>query len=174
MYTRILPVFLLAGCSSAGPLDLSTPDQANAGTDSPATPGTGSLGHASGGSANDDSDVHAFVPRANDAGNLPGFHYAGERAEQLTWGGKNFSVDPVDGTFWLADTAGDQVIHADRDGLVLGVVDTSGDVVGGVDVAVNATELVVVDASSQPPRLVEYTARSWSPPSSRWRGRGDP
>ncbi|KKR86561.1 MAG: hypothetical protein UU48_C0009G0016 [Candidatus Uhrbacteria bacterium GW2011_GWF2_41_16] len=95
-----------------------------------------------------------WIPRADENGN--GIHYKGEHEEMLTWGAKNFTIDQ-DGTFWIADTAGQQILHTDRKGEIIDVLDVSKDAVGAVMAAVNTNEIAVISVASQPPKALRYS-----------------
>src|SRR5262245_51749312 len=63
--------------------------------------------------------VSAWIPRAN-KGEPGGVHFEGEQLEMLPWGPKTFHID-TDGTFWIADTVVEQVLHTERDGQIIEV-----------------------------------------------------
>lgn len=99
-------------------------------------------------------EVSIWVPRA-DKGQAEGVHFEGEQLEMLTWGPKTFHID-FDGSFWIADTVVEQLLHLNRQGEVLGVIDLSATSIGSVMVDFNQDELAVISAASQPPRAVRY------------------
>jgi len=85
-----------------------------------------------------------------------GIHFSGEAPEVINWGPKNFTVD-LDGTFWIADTVVEHIIHADRQGSIIGVLDVSKDAVGAAMAQSNGKELAVISVASQPPRALRYS-----------------
>lgn len=112
--------------------------------------GTGDL------SNHDTSDNStAWVPRV-DLNDDFGIHYEGEVLEMLTWGPKNLVID-LDGTFWITDAVTDHLLHTERDGTVLEVIDVSQEAVGAIMMDVNHEEIAVISVASQPPKALLYS-----------------
>ncbi len=83
-----------------------------------------------------------------------GIHYEGAgQADTLTWGPAAFTVAP-DGSFWIADTAGNQLLHYDPKGVLLDKINVEGIVVCACDIEVTSNEIWILDTASQPPKVV--------------------
>lgn len=73
--------------------------------------------------------------------------------EALTWGPADLTAAP-DGTFWLADTVSDRILHYDRSGKSLQGIDLLGDAVGATDLEVQGDTVIVLDQASLPPKVL--------------------
>lgn len=83
-----------------------------------------------------------------------GVHYSGiEHPDMLTWGPAAITVAP-DGSFWIADTAGNQLLQYDAKGKLLNAINIEDSVIGAGDIAVTSKEIWLLDEASQPPKVV--------------------
>ncbi len=83
-----------------------------------------------------------------------GVHYEGvDVPEALTWGPAALTIS-TDGTFWIADTAGNGLLHYSPKGEFLGKIDLLGLAVGATDLIVNKDIVLVLDQASQPPKVL--------------------
>lgn len=102
--------------------------------------------------SNDNHEILFSIPVGDD-----GIHYSGiEHPDMLTWGPAAITVAP-DGSFWIADTAGNRLLHYDTKGMLLDKVNIEDFVTGAGDVEVTSKEIWVLDIASQPPKLVHLT-----------------
>lgn len=83
-----------------------------------------------------------------------GVHYEGvDVPESLAWGPAGFTVGPG-GDFWIADSVSQRILHYSPRGQALGVINLQGQVVGIYDVEVSRAEILVLDSSSQVPKVL--------------------
>ncbi|HAF47916.1 MAG TPA: hypothetical protein DCL08_01590 [Anaerolineaceae bacterium] len=75
--------------------------------------------------------------------------------DALTWGPSSFTVAD-DGSFWIANTVGNSLLHYDVGGTLLGIIDLEGLVVGATDVEVANSGIWVLDQSSMPPKVLSF------------------
>ncbi len=75
--------------------------------------------------------------------------------DALTWGPSAFTVAD-DGSFWIANTVGNSLLHYDVGGTLLGIIDLEGLVVGATDVEVANSGIWVLDQSSMPPKVLSF------------------
>jgi hypothetical protein len=85
-----------------------------------------------------------------------GIEYEGEHPEMLPWGPTAFTVSP-DGSFWIADAAGNRLLHYSPAGSSLGMVNLAGQVVGIGDLAVTRSEVWVLDIASVIPQVLRLS-----------------
>ncbi len=111
----------------------------------------GGLGwHSAAGQVQGASELVFTVPLGTDQG----IHYQGVgMQEALTWGPADMTAAP-DGTFWLADTVSDRILHYDRSGKFLQGIDLLGDAVGATDLEVQGDTVIVLDQASMPPKVL--------------------
>lgn len=85
-----------------------------------------------------------------------GIHYEGVSVpEMLTWGPAAFTIAP-DRSFWIADTAGDRLLHYSPTGNLLGKIDLKDLIVGATDVEVAESGIWVLDQASMPPKAMRF------------------
>jgi hypothetical protein len=83
-----------------------------------------------------------------------GIHYSGtEHPDMLVWGPAAITVAP-DGNFWIADTAGNQLLQYDPEGTLLNKISIEDLVVGAGDIEVTSKGIWVLDEASEPPKVV--------------------
>jgi hypothetical protein len=83
-----------------------------------------------------------------------GVQYEGENvSEMLTWGPKAFTVAP-DGSFWIADTVGNRLLHYSPKGDLLDMIYLDGQVVGAGDLEVTASDILVLSQAAMPAKVV--------------------
>jgi hypothetical protein len=86
-----------------------------------------------------------------------GVHYEGVGVpETLPWGPAAFTVGP-DGTFWIADSVKNRLLHYNKEGQDLGAIGLAGLVVGIGDVAANGSEVLVLDIAAQVPKILRLS-----------------
>lgn len=86
-----------------------------------------------------------------------GIHYEGVGIpEALTWGPSALAI-ANDGSFWIADTAGNRLLRFSPKGEFLGKIDLDGLVVGAADLVVSSDIVTILDQSSLPPKVVRLT-----------------
>jgi cell wall-associated NlpC family hydrolase len=78
------------------------------------------------------------------------------RDEREAWGPSALRAAD-DGTFWIADTAANRLVHVGRDGHVEGALSLAGNVVGARDLLVRNDDLFVLDGSAMWPHVVRYS-----------------
>jgi hypothetical protein len=78
------------------------------------------------------------------------------RDEREAWGPSALRAAD-DGTFWIADTAANRLVHVGRDGHVAGALSLAGNVVGARDLLVRNDDLFVLDGSAMWPHVVHYS-----------------
>jgi hypothetical protein len=76
--------------------------------------------------------------------------------DMLTWGPSAFTVAP-DGSFWIADTVGGNLLHYSPAGYPLGKIDLKGLIVGATDVEVSELGIWVLDQASIPPKVIYFS-----------------
>lgn len=82
-----------------------------------------------------------------------GIHYEGAgKSETLVWGPTAFTVAP-DGSFWIADTPANRLLHYTSTGRRLGVIDLAGKVVGVNDLGVTASNILILDTAAMSPKV---------------------
>lgn len=88
-----------------------------------------------------------------------GIHYEGVGVpEMLTWGPAAFTVSP-DGSFWIADTVGNRLLHFDPHGGLLEKINLDGYIVGASDLVVTSTGVItVLDQASMHPKIVQFAS----------------
>jgi len=88
-----------------------------------------------------------------------GIHYAGNgNTDMLIWGPPTLTVAP-DGTFWIADTPDNQLLHFNSQGILLDKIAVGDFVVGAGDIEVTSKEIWVLDMASIPPKLVRLSLK---------------
>lgn len=88
-----------------------------------------------------------------------GIYYEGVGVpEMLTWGPAAFTVSP-DGSFWIADTVGNRLLHFDSHGGLLEKINLDGYIVGASDLVVTKSGVItVLDQASMPPKIVQFAS----------------
>ncbi|MDD3824916.1 MAG: hypothetical protein PHY79_02995 [Anaerolineae bacterium] len=88
-----------------------------------------------------------------------GIQYSGEGLPGIqTWGPKAFAV-ASDGTFWVADTVGNRVLHYDTDGALLNLINLNDrGVIGIGDVEAVDSGFLVLDIAAQIPRVLQLAS----------------
>jgi hypothetical protein len=83
-----------------------------------------------------------------------GVQYEGERPEMLTWGPTAFAIAP-DGSFWIADTVGNRLLHYSPKGEALNAISLNEHQVVGVgDLEITASAIWVLDIAAVIPRVL--------------------
>jgi hypothetical protein len=86
-----------------------------------------------------------------------GVHYEGERPEMLAWGPAALAIAP-DGSFWIADTAGNRLLHYSAKGKALDTINlTDHQVVGVGDLEITASDILVLDIAAVIPRVLRLS-----------------
>ena len=86
-----------------------------------------------------------------------GIHYEGEGVpEMLTWGPTAFTVAP-DGSFWIADTIGNRLLHYSSKGEFLSAINLSGLVVGIGDLEATPSDILVLDIAAVVPKIIRLS-----------------
>jgi hypothetical protein len=86
-----------------------------------------------------------------------GVHYEGVGVpETLPWGPAAFTVAP-DGTFWIADSVKNRLLHYNKEGQDLGAIGLTGLVVGIGDVAASSSEVLALDIAGQVPKILRLS-----------------
>jgi hypothetical protein len=86
-----------------------------------------------------------------------GIQYEGVGIPQaLTWGPSALAIAD-DGSFWIADTAGNRLLRFSPKGEFLGKIDLDGLVLGAADLVVSSDIVTILDQSSLPPKVVRLT-----------------
>jgi hypothetical protein len=86
-----------------------------------------------------------------------GVKYDGERPEMLTWGPTAFAIAP-DGSFWIADTVGNRLLHYSPQGEALNTIDFNDHQVVGVgDLEITASNILVLDIAAVMPRVLRLS-----------------
>ena len=86
-----------------------------------------------------------------------GVQYEGERSEMLTWGPTALAIAP-DGSFWIADTAGNRLLHYSPKGEALDTIDLDDHQVVGIgDLEVTASGILVLDIAAVVPRVLRLS-----------------
>ena len=94
-----------------------------------------------------ENEVVFSIPLGNDGINFEG----NNSSDMLTWGPSALAVAP-DGTFWIADAAGNRLLHYNSAGLLLEKINVGDFVVGVGDLEVTEKQLGVLDMASIPPK----------------------
>lgn len=88
-----------------------------------------------------------------------GVHYEGvDVPEALTWGPAALTIS-TDGTFWIADTAGNSLLRYSPKGEFLGKINLTGLVVGATDLVVDNDNVLVLDQASLPPKILHMNTK---------------
>lgn len=83
-----------------------------------------------------------------------GISYAGEgQPEMLVWGPPAFTIAP-DGSYWIADTAANRLLHVSSDCRLLAAPSLDGLAVGVSDLKVTGQEVWALDSSSPTPAVL--------------------
>lgn len=86
-----------------------------------------------------------------------GIHYAGNNnQDSFTWGPAAFTVAP-DGTFWIADTPDNHLLHYSPKGVLLDKIAIGGYIIGAGDLEVTPKEIWILDIASFPPKVVQFS-----------------
>lgn len=106
-------------------------------------------------SSQDNAVVNEFVFSIPVGDN--GIHYENvENPDILTWGPSAFTVAP-DGTFWIADTPDDHLLHFSSNGELLDKITIKDFVIGAGDLEVTSKEIWILDMASIPPKIVHLS-----------------
>ena len=90
-------------------------------------------------------------------GGKDGVQYEGERPEMLTWGPTAFAIAP-DGSFWIADTVGNRLLHYSPKGEALNAINLNEHQVVGVgDLEITASGIWVLDIAAVMPRVLHLS-----------------
>lgn len=82
-----------------------------------------------------------------------GIHYSPDGLDMLVWGPSAITTTS-DGTFWIADTVANRLIHLDSKGVLLGKYEIGSAVIGIGDLEVTPSEIWILDVASLPPKIV--------------------
>jgi hypothetical protein len=83
-----------------------------------------------------------------------GVQYDGERPEMLTWGPTALAIAP-DGSFWIADTVGNRLLHYSPKGEALNTINLNDHQVVGIgDFQITASNILVLDIAAVIPRVL--------------------
>ncbi len=85
-----------------------------------------------------------------------GIHYASDGPDMLIWGPPAFAVAP-DGTFWMADTPDNHLLHFDSNGALLDKIYVGNFAVGVGDIDITSTAIWMLDMASIPPKVVQLS-----------------
>jgi hypothetical protein len=86
-----------------------------------------------------------------------GVQYKGESAEMLTWGPSAFAIAP-DGSYWIADTVGNRLLHYSPTGKALNTINLNEyQVVGVGDLKITASDILVLDIAAVIPRVMRLS-----------------
>lgn len=86
-----------------------------------------------------------------------GVQYQGEGIPEMLVGGPAaFAVAP-DGSFWIADTVGNRLLHYSSKGNALGVINLAGRAVGIGDLAVTSSDVLALDIAAVIPRILRLS-----------------
>ena len=86
-----------------------------------------------------------------------GVQYEGERPDMLTWGPTAFAIAP-DGSFWIADTVGNRLLHYSAKGKALNTINLNDHQVVGVgDLEITASNILVLDIAAVIPRVLRMS-----------------
>ncbi len=86
-----------------------------------------------------------------------GIHYAGNNnQDSFTWGPAAFTVAP-DGTFWIADTPDNYLLHYSPKGVLLDKIAIGEAVIGAGDLEVTSRAIWILDIASFPPKVVQLS-----------------
>ena len=106
-----------------------------------------------------------------------GVQYQGERPEMLAWGPTAFAIAP-DGSFWIADTVGNRLLHYSPTGQALSTIDLHDHQVVGVgDLEITASDILVLDIAAVIPRVLRLSPdgellASYEVPKDLWLANG--
>jgi hypothetical protein len=84
-----------------------------------------------------------------------GIHYEGTDNLDI-WGPPAFTIAP-DGTFWIADTPDNHLLHFSTKGELLDKIATGNSVIGVGDLDVTSKEIWILDMASLPPKIVRLS-----------------
>ncbi|MFZ6030377.1 MAG: hypothetical protein ACOYYS_21930 [Chloroflexota bacterium] len=87
-----------------------------------------------------------------------GIHYASDGPDMLIWGPPAITVAP-DGTFWIADTADNHLLHFNSEGVLLDKIAVGDFAVGVGDIEVTSKAIWVLDMASIPPKVVQLSLK---------------
>lgn len=76
--------------------------------------------------------------------------------ETLKWGPTALAVAP-DGSYWISDSVGDDLVHIDAAGKMAGSIDLSGRVVGVTDLVALPSGLYALDGVARTPKVLRLT-----------------
>jgi hypothetical protein len=83
-----------------------------------------------------------------------GIHYEGAgKPETLVWGPAALAIGP-DGSFWIADTPGNRLLHYTAKGLKVGTIDLTDMVVAASDLKITTSNILVLDTAAMSPKVV--------------------
>ncbi|MBI5034622.1 MAG: hypothetical protein HZB51_29220 [Chloroflexi bacterium] len=86
-----------------------------------------------------------------------GVQYHGGRPEMLTWGPTAFAIAP-DGSFWIADTVGNRLLHYSSQGKALNTINLKDHQVVGIgDLKITASNILVLDIAAIIPRVLRLS-----------------
>ena len=86
-----------------------------------------------------------------------GVHYSRVGPEILTWGPSAFTVVP-DGSFWIADTVANRLLHYNLEGDRLNTINLNAHQVVGVgDLEISASDIFVLDIAAVIPRILRLS-----------------
>lgn len=86
-----------------------------------------------------------------------GIHYAGEdNPDVMRWGPTAMAIAP-DGSFWIADTADNRLIHFNPKGELLEKIPTIDFIVGIGDLLVTSKDIWILDMASFPAKVVQMS-----------------
>jgi len=86
-----------------------------------------------------------------------GVRYSGAGPEILTWGPAGFTVAP-DGSFWIADTVSNRLLHYSPEGKRLNTINLDAyQVVGAGDLEIAASDIFVLDIAAVIPRILRLS-----------------
>lgn len=88
-----------------------------------------------------------------------GITYSGLLDEQRPWGPSALRIDDA-GTFWIADSAAQRILHFDHSGNLLDTINLRGQLAAIIDLAVVGDELVALDTSGEEPVLLHVDPRT--------------
>jgi len=86
-----------------------------------------------------------------------GVQYQGEGIPEMLVGGPMAFAAAPDGSFWVADTVGNRLLHHSPKGNALGMVDLAGQAVGIGDLEVTGSDVLVLDIAAVIPRVLRLS-----------------
>jgi len=87
-----------------------------------------------------------------------GVTYTVKREEELQWGPSALAAAP-DGSLWIANRMGKNLLQFSRDGDLMNTIDLKGMVVGAGDLRVTADAIFVLDEAAHEPAVVQLSHR---------------